>query len=114
MRPFQYFQVITLSALATAVATDRAAADDAQELAKKLSNPVASLISLPFQYNFDHNIGPVDDGRKHQLNFQPSQKFALPIYNSLRVLMLHVHKALVEKILAEIAALVRRIERRAG
>ena len=29
-----------------------------EELAKKLSNPVADLISVPFQFNFDGNIGP--------------------------------------------------------
>jgi hypothetical protein len=46
-------------------------ADDAQELAKKLSNPVSSLISVPFQYNYDHRIGRDDEGHKHQVNFQP-------------------------------------------
>jgi hypothetical protein len=44
---------------------------EAAELAKKLTNPVASLISVPFQSNFDFNMGPGDDGWKYQLNFQP-------------------------------------------
>lgn len=43
----------------------------AEELAKKLSNPIASLISLPLQLNYDQNIGPADDGSKLFLNVQP-------------------------------------------
>ncbi len=46
-----------------------AGGDEAAELAKQLQNLVASLISVPFQNNFDFNLGPNDDGFKYTLNF---------------------------------------------
>ncbi len=48
----------------------KAGETDAQELAKKLSNPVASLVSVPFQFNYDHGYGS-RDGDKLTLNIQP-------------------------------------------
>jgi hypothetical protein len=41
------------------------------DLAKKLANPISSLISVPFQSNFDYQIGPRDAGTRYTLNVQP-------------------------------------------
>jgi hypothetical protein len=46
------------------------ATDEAAELAKKLANPVASLVSVPFQANMDFGIG-VHDATRFTLNVQP-------------------------------------------
>ena len=45
-------------------------------LAQELSNPVASLISVPFQFNWDTGIGPKDADRAI-LNIQPVYPFSL-------------------------------------
>lgn len=46
-------------------------ADETAELAKKLANPVASLISAPIQANFDHGIGVGEGGTQWKTNIQP-------------------------------------------
>jgi hypothetical protein len=59
-----------------------ASADEAGEaseasLAMQLSNPVAALISVPLQLNYDQDIGPADDGDRWLLNVQPVIPFDL-------------------------------------
>ena len=36
------------------------AADDTAELAKKLSNPISDLVSVPFQFNWYQHVGPLE------------------------------------------------------
>ncbi len=51
--------------------------EDAAALAKKLSNPLASLISVPLQLNYDGDIGPARGGDRITLNIQPVAPFRL-------------------------------------
>ena len=53
-----------------------AKADQEADLAKKLQNPVASLISVPIQNNWDFGIGPAN-AMKYTANIQPVIPFSV-------------------------------------
>lgn len=61
--------IVSISWSWSALASDEAS--DQAELAKKTLNPVAAMISLPLQFNYDSDIGPSDDGEKIVFNIQP-------------------------------------------
>jgi hypothetical protein len=61
---------IALFALAVTSPAWADAADDA-DLAQELTNPIADLMTVPIQMNFDRDIGPGDDGTKITTNVQP-------------------------------------------
>jgi Putative MetA-pathway of phenol degradation len=74
-----YFEVVCSLALLMVISasaqTNEAAGgssnDQMSDIAKKLQNPIASLISVPFQNNFDFGGGPNGDGFQYELKFQP-------------------------------------------
>jgi hypothetical protein len=69
---------ILVAALGLAVGSTApaVAALSAEELAKLAQNPVANLISVPFQNNTNYNVGP-QNGTQNILNIQPVIPFSL-------------------------------------
>jgi hypothetical protein len=69
--------VVTMVAIAFSIsASARGEEIDKSELAKQAQNPVADLISLPFQNNINFNAGPQDE-TQNILNIQPVAPISL-------------------------------------
>ena len=75
MRP-RAMLIMALTGILVAGRAPDVAAEDSAELAKKLQNPVASLISVPLQSNWDFGIGRTD-AMRYTLNVQPVIPFSL-------------------------------------
>lgn len=66
-----YRTSVSLCITIALVKASLACAQTNEELAKELANPIASLISFPFQLNYDDNLGANDEGERYLLNIQP-------------------------------------------
>jgi hypothetical protein len=53
-----------------------AAQGEGEDLARKLSNPISDLVSVPFQFNWEQNVGPAEQTR-FIVNVQPVMPFAM-------------------------------------
>jgi hypothetical protein len=62
---------LSLGILLLTLAGVALAAESDEELAKKTQNPVASMISVPLQFNWDFRLGPDDNRSNFLLNMQP-------------------------------------------
>jgi hypothetical protein len=64
-------KLLMVMAVAISANAQEPEGDQAAELAKKLSNPIAALISVPVQYNYDEYGGVNDGASKTVVNIQP-------------------------------------------
>jgi len=74
---FLFLAVSIMLQPAHAQSTSSATRSGDAELAQELTNPLADLMTIPIQMNYDRNIDPQDDGWKLQTNIQPVIPFHL-------------------------------------
>jgi hypothetical protein len=73
----RYFPCLALVVSASVIHVSAVSANEEGQLAKELSNPLASLISIPVDMDFDSDIGPTDSGERLSLTAKPVIPFSL-------------------------------------
>jgi hypothetical protein len=75
MRTFAYLAAFQILGMTFACSAQGQENND--QLARQLTNPISSLISVPFQFNADYGAGADGDGAMYTLNIQPVIPFRL-------------------------------------
>jgi hypothetical protein len=71
MKPLLATITLTLFAPALALAQEAAGGESADEIARKLNDPGAPMVSVPLQYNYMGDAGPGDCCHNQNLKIQP-------------------------------------------
>jgi hypothetical protein len=67
----------TIAAQKSGALAAPSSAVDTVDIAKKLANPIANMISVPLQYEFSRGVGATQGGSEQTLLFQPVMPFNL-------------------------------------
>jgi hypothetical protein len=70
----KHFLILVL--LSVSLSSLTIAQDNQEDLTKAAQNPIANMISIPFQNNTNFNMGPLGDRTQNVLNIQP----VIPLY----------------------------------
>lgn len=77
MYRFLFATILILGAMSGPNTAQAQGVGAAEELAKKLSNPISSLISVPYQFNYDRGLGAAGIGTRTTVNLQPVAPFSI-------------------------------------